>query len=57
MLERALLMFFIFGLGFLFGVVIISVLSANSREEEINRAYELGYKDCMQDRPPRIRMR
>lgn len=56
-MVNVLIAFFIFVLGTLFGVTVIAVLGANSREEERDEAYLLGYSDCMQDRPPRVKMR
>ena len=46
-----------FNIGVLVGVVLISVLSANSREEEVNRAYKLGFRDCMHGKAPKIDVR
>lgn len=57
MLGKAILILFVFGAGFLLGIIFVSVLSANTKEEEQERAYILGYRDCMQDRPPRIQIR
>lgn len=57
MLGKAVLILFVFGAGVMFGIILTAVLSANTREEERDRAYILGYSDCMQDRPPRIQIR
>lgn len=56
-MVNILLVFFTFMGGTLFGIILIAVLSANRREEERKEGYILGYKDCMQDRPPRVDIR
>lgn len=56
-MGNILLMFFIFMGGTLFGIILMGVLGANSKNEAQEEAYILGYSDCMKDRPPRVRMR
>lgn len=52
-----LFIFLAFGAGAFFGMVFVSVLSANTREEERNEAYRMGFKDCMHGRAPRVDIR
>lgn len=56
-MENILLMFFIFMGGTIFGFVILAVLSANRIDEARDEGYILGYSDCAQGRPPRVRIR
>lgn len=57
MLARAILLFIVFGVGILFGIILTAVLSANTREEEIEEAYKLGFRDCMNGRAPKVDVR
>lgn len=56
-MANALAMFFVLMLGALLGMILVSVLSANSRNDDLEDAYILGYRDCMQNRPPRVQIR
>ena len=56
-MGNILLVFFTFMGGTLFGLILMAVLGANSRDEAVEEGYILGYSDCMKDRPPRVRMR
>lgn len=47
--------FLAFGAGVFFGIVLLAVLSANTREDERDEAYKLGYRDGKLDRPSKIR--
>lgn len=57
MLGKAILIFFVFGAGVLFGTMLMAVLSANSREEERDKAYIMGFKDCMHGKKPKVWIR
>lgn len=57
MLERAILLFIVFGVGILFGIILTAVLSANTRDEEREEAYKAGFRDCMHGRAPKVDVR
>lgn len=57
MLTKILLLYALFMLGVVAGMILNAMLSTNRQEDERNEAYILGYKDCMQDRPPRVQIR